>query len=411
MLPASRLESGGATTAPAITIARTRTLLTGKLPMPPCLRKPSAPLPLLALCAACAAAFLVASGCAKKAPPRSQRVPVTIARVERKPVPYALLASGTVEPVETADVGSQVGGVVTQIAFREGQDVAAGQVLLQLDPRPFRAALAQAQGQLGRDRAQAEAARLAADRAAKLFEQNLISQADWDASRASAGALAATVQADSAAVANARLNLDYATIRAPFAGRTGNLHVHVGDYVKSATADPLVTVNRVHPIRVRFSVSESDRPAVEKARAGDPQVRVRIASDDSTEIVGKLAFVDNAVDPSTGALLLKGEFANTDGRLWPGQFVEVRLVLEVQHDAIVVPAPAVSNGQQGTYVYVMNADSSASMRPVTVQRSDDVVAVIAKGLQPGEVVVTDGQFRISPGARLVVREPKGRARS
>ena len=345
------------------------------------------------------------AGCAQKKAVRSPVVPVLVARAERRPMPIAIAATGTVEPIQSADVGSQVGGTVTRVLFQEGQEVRNGQPLFELDPRPFRSALAQAQAALARDRAQAAAARLAADRAASLFEKDLISQADWDAARASAEAMAATVQADSAAASMARLNLEYSTIRSPITGRAGRFNVHVGDYVKAATSDPLVVVNQVRPINVRFTVSESDRPAVERWRAAGPRVYVRVAGGDSTEIAGRLAFVDNAVDPSTGTLTLKGEFANADTKLWPGEFVEVRLVLTMQKDALVVPAQAVSRGQQGTYCYVVKADSTAEMRPVTVARADDVNAVIATGLQPGETVVTDGQIRILPKSKLVVRTP------
>jgi multidrug efflux system membrane fusion protein len=326
-------------------------------------------------------------------------------------MPYSLSATGTVEPIQTADVGSQVGGVITRLDFREGQDVAAGASLIQLDPRPFRAALGQAQGQLARDRAQAVSARLDSDRAQKLFAQNLIAQADLDAKLSAADALSGTVQSDSAMVTTARLQLEYTTIRSPISGRTGKLNVHVGDYVKAATSDPLVTVNQLRPIRVRFTLPQSDRAEIQRHRGETPRVMVRPSADDSVEIAGRLVFVDNAVDPSTGTLTLKGEFANTEGKLWPGAFVEVRLELEVQHDAIVVPSPAIGNGQKGTYVYVMNPDSTATLRPVTIERSDDVSAIIASGLVAGEVVVTDGQFRLSPGARMLVRESPGAATS
>jgi membrane fusion protein, multidrug efflux system len=351
------------------------------------------------------AAVTPLAGCARKAPPRSNRVAVTVATVERRPMPVALKATGTVEPVQTADVGSQVGGVITRIAFREGDMVRAGQPLFELDARPFRAALLQAQGVMARDRAQLRTAQLNEDRAASLFHQNLLAQSDWDAARSTADGLRGTVEADSAAVVSARLNFDYATIRSPIAGRAGRFMLHVGDYVKSATSEPLVTVNQMRPINVRFTVSESDRPSVEKYRSGNPRVLVRTTGADSTEVAGRLSFVDNSIDPATGTLTLKGEFPNADGRLWPGEFVEVRLVLTVDPNALVVPFPAISNGQQGTYVYVVNADSSATMRLVKVARSDDATAVIASGLKPGETVVTDGQFRISPGARLVIRDP------
>ena len=211
-----------------------------------------------------------------------------------------------------------------------------------------------------------------------------------------------TLRADSGAVATARLNLQYSTIRAPIGGRTGDLKVHVGDLIKAATSEPLVTINQVRPIRVRFPVPEGDLGRIQRYRNGDPQVLVR-ASGDTTQIRGSLTFVDNAVDPTSGTLLLKGEFPNRDGRLWPGEFVEARLVLAMEPHAVVVPAPAVANGQQGAYVYVLNPDSTVTSRPISVARSTEELAVVASGLKPGEVGVTDGQFRLSPGAKVLVR--------
>ncbi len=355
-------------------------------------------------------AGLLLGGCGARKAPRNPRVAVTVATVERRDMPLALLATGAVEPVETADVGSQVGGVVTRLAIREGQEVAAGQVMIELDARPFRAAYEQARAVLARDLAQYSSARGDAERADRMVEQNLISPSEHDKTVSTAEALHAAVRADSATVANARLNLEYASIRAPISGRAGALHVNVGDLVKAATSEPLVTINRMRPIRVRFTVSESELPLVQRYRSADPRVWVRAAAGDSVEIEGRLVFVDNTVDPATGTLLLKGEFANRDGRLWPGEFVEVRMVLTTQKGALVVPAPAVSNGQQGTYVVVLNRDSTTTSRPVQVTSSDDVTAVIAAGLEPGETVITDGQFRISPGAKVMVRAGAGGAR-
>jgi len=356
-----------------------------------------------ALCAALLALVLL-PGCGGGKSQRQPRVAVTVARVERRAVPLQIITTGTIEPVETANVGSQVGGVVQRLGFTEGQDVAAGHVLIELDPRPFRAALEQARGTLARDLAQWHSARLDAERADRLLEQNLISPSDHDKATAAAEAYRAAVQADSGSVASARLNLEFSSIRAPITGRSGKLNVHVGDLVKAGTSDALVTINRVTPIRVTFTVPQDQIPLVQRYRNGAPRVFVRASSGDSAEVAGRLSFVDNAVDPATGTLLLKGEFPNRDGRLWPGEFVGVRLVLTVQPDALVVPAPAVTNGQQGAYVYVLNPDSTTTLRPIRVSRADDVTAVVASGLKPGEVVVTDGQFRISPGARVLVRK-------
>lgn len=361
-----------------------------------------APIVRSTLTATLVVSVLLALGCGGKKGMRTARVPVTVAVVEQHAVPIEIIATGTVEPVQTASVGSQVGGVVTRIDFREGQEVEMGQPLFQLDPRPFQAELEQVRGTLARDRAQWENARLAADRADKLLEQNLIASADHDQARATADAAFAALSADSGAVATARLNLQYSTIRAPIGGRTGDLKVHVGDLIKAATSEPLVTINQVRPIRVRFPVPEGDLGRIQRYRNGDPQVLVR-ASGDTTQIRGSLTFVDNAVDPTSGTLLLKGEFPNRDGRLWPGEFVEARLVLAMEPHAVVVPAPAVANGQQGAYVYVLNPDSTVTSRPISVARSTEELAVVASGLKPGEVVVTDGQFRLSPGAKVLVR--------
>lgn len=363
-------------------------------------------------CGACGALALAvlaltAGGCGKKTAPRAPRSSVTVAPAERRDMPVYLLASGTVDPIESASIGSQVGGMVTRIAFQEGDDVKAGQALIELDARPFRATLAQTNAALARDRAQAAVARAEAARAAQLHAQQLLSQADYDAKQAAAEALAATVAADSAAVQRAKLDLEYATIRSPIAGRAGEVKVHVGDYVKAATSEPLVTVNRVQPIDVRFTLPEADVESVRRHRSTATRVFARLAAGDSTELEGRLVFVDNAVDPATGAFALKGRFDNSGDRLWPGAFVEVRLELERQKDVVVIPSVAVSAGQKGTYVYVLEADSTASPRPVKVARSDDDFAVIAEGLQPGEVVITDGQFRLAPGSKVVVRGPAG----
>ena len=182
---------------------------------------------------------------------------------------------------------------------------------------------------------------------------------------------------------------------------------HEGDYVKSATTDPLITINQQSPVRVRFTVPVSEVPLVQRYRGAGTRVIVTLPAPDTVSREGPLAFVDNAVDPASGTLLLKGELQNRDGLLVPGQFVDVRLVLYTEPKATVVPAPAVATGQAGTFVYVLNPDSTVTARPVQVSRTVDEMAVLAGGLEPGETVVTDGQFRLSPGARVMVRAPSG----
>jgi multidrug efflux system membrane fusion protein len=345
-------------------------------------------------------AALTAAGCGQAKQNRTPRVPVTVAASVERDMPFALTATGTLEAIETAEVGSQVGGVVTRVAFHEGSDVQAGQVLFELDPRPFRAAYEQWRSALARDRVQASAARLDAERARQLFEKQLTSQADYEQRTATAEALAAAVGADSAAMEAARLNLQYATIRAPISGRTGRLLVHVGDYVKAATSEPLVTVNRVNPVRASFSIPQDAVPQVLRHRA-DAFVVIRVSDSDSVGRRGRLAFVDNAVDPLSGTLLMKGEFENADRRLMPGQFVDVRLVLYTDRKAVVVPAPAVTTGQQGPYVYVLNPDSTVTPRSISVARTVDELTIVSRGLAAGETVVTDGQLRLTPGALVV----------
>ena len=340
-------------------------------------------------------------GCAQKKAARNVRVPVRVATTAEQPMPFVLTSVGTVEALRTAAVGSQVGGVVTKISFQEGDQVRAGQILIQLDPRPFRAALDQASAALARDRARAETARLDAERSKRLFEESVLSVAEWDQKRAEAEALAATVRADSAMMATARLNLDYTSIRAPISGRTGRLVVNVGDYVRAATSEPLVTVVEPHPIRVRFTIPEREVPLLQRHLREGPRVEIRPGAAAPRE--GKLIFVDNAVDAVSGTLLLKGEFANVDGSLVPGQFVDVRLILYVAERALVIPAQAVSTGQQGPYVYVVQPDSTVAVRPVEIEHTQDELSVVRSGLEPGESVVTDGQLRLSPGSRVVVR--------
>ncbi len=358
---------------------------------------------LLLVCALIA----LGSGCGPKKAARVSRVSVTTAMAERRDVPFALSASGLVEALSTASVGSQVGGVVTRVAFHEGDRVRTGQVLIQIDPRPFRQSLDQALGALARDRALAEAARNEVARSRVLHEQNILSQTEWEQKLSDAEATAATARADSAAANNARLNLEYAAIRAPITGRTGRLMVHVGDYVKPLTSDPLVTIIQPHPIRVAFKIPERDVPILQRYRNMNPRIAV-LPDSGRAPLSGKLVFVDNAIDPSSGTLLLKGEFPNEDGRLVPGQFVDVRLVLYVAPNATVVPSQAVSNGQQGAYVYVVNPDSTVTPRPIVVERTVDEITVVARGLSPGEPVVTDGQMRLSPGAKVQIRRAGGK---
>lgn len=361
------------------------------------------PLPLVELLLL----VVLLSGCDRAAQRRSPRPPVTVATAANRNVPYEIEATGTVEPVATADVTAQVGGLVVAIPLREGADVRAGDPLVQLDPRPLEANMAEAQAVLARDRARARSARQELERAETLARQQLLAAGELDDKRANAEALAATVLADSAALVKARLDLAYATVRAPINGRAGALRVHVGDVVRpNDPNNPVVTLHQLRPIRVRFTVPQSSLPEIREGRRRDVTVRVAPSATDSVWTTGTLAFVDNQVDPATGTVLLKGEFSNRDGTLWPGAFVTVRLRLREQRGALVVPATAVTNSQNGTFCYVVLPDTTVEMRPVGVTRTFAGLAVIERGLKAGDVVVTDGQVRLSPGAKASIRDPR-----
>jgi multidrug efflux system membrane fusion protein len=330
------------------------------------------------------------------------RVPVSVARAELRAIPYEIDATGTVEPLRTVAVASQVGGMLRRVRFSEGDDVAAGQVLFEIDPRPYTAALQQAHANLSRDVVQAANAARDAGRYRELVANKSVTDEDYQQRQAAADALTATVQADSAALTVARLNLEYATIRAPIAGRTGSLLVHEGNLVHAGDGAPLVTINQVRPILVRFAVPATQLPELQ-SRLGRPLRVVARPAQDSATVEGALSFVDNHVDSTTGTVLLKGHFPNDDGRLWPGEFVSVTLVLDVQADALVIPAQAVLTAQQGTFVFIVDPDGTAKQVPVTVQRTLDSLAVIASGITAGALVVTDGQLRLTPDARVEIR--------
>jgi multidrug efflux system membrane fusion protein len=374
-------------------------------PVPPAAAR-SAQVPLAVLASLMLLGGALA-GCAGQETRRPGRIPVTVGHAETRAVPNELDASGTVESIASADVTAQVGGQVTAIPFREGDDVRAGAVLVQLDPRGFEAGVAQASAVLARDRAQAKSARLDLERGETLASQQLMAAGDLDTKRATAEAMAATVQADSANLAQARLDLAYASVRAPISGRTGRLRVHVGDVVKSNDpANPVVTINQLRPIRVKFNVAQSELQGLRDENRRDVHVLVNADPSDSAWTEGRLAFMDNQVDPASGTLLLKGEFDNADGRLWPGAFARVRLRLRQQDSALVVPAAAVSNSQNGPYCYVVLPDTTVEMRLVTVSRTWQGLTVLSGGIRPGELVVTDGQVRLSPGARASIRTPQ-----
>jgi multidrug efflux system membrane fusion protein len=346
---------------------------------------------------------LLLAGCREETAPPPAPVPVTVGTAERREVPFELAATGTVEPLQTVAVQPQVSGPIVRIAFREGQDVQKGQILFQIDPRPFQAALARAEAILSRDRAQAANAEQEAKRYSELAEREYVTAQQYDQARTTAAASAATLAGSEAAVSEAKLNLQYATIRAPIAGRTGSLRVREGNLVRANDTQPLVTINQIRPILVRFAVPAANLPLIQEHRGDKLVVRAEPVGGGSAS-EGTLAFVDNAVDTTTGTILLKGSFPNGDGALWPGEFVNVRLRLYVDRNALTVPARAVVSGQQGSYVFVIQPDSSAATRPVKVGRITEDLAIVDGEIRPGDRVVTDGQLRLRQGSKVQVKE-------
>lgn len=341
-------------------------------------------------------------GCSKQKAPVVQQVPVTVAPVEVRSVPYELTAVGTVEPIQTVSVQPQVSGQLMRVAFHEGDEVEKGQILFQIDPRPFQAALAQSQAILARDRAQADNAEQELKRFTSLAEKEYITAQQYDQSRATAAGAQATLAADQAAVEQAQLNVQYATIRAPIGGRTGSLLVREGNQVRP-DGTTLVTINQLRPILARFAVPASNLGAIQKYRStGGLLVQAAPTSGgDASE--GILSFVDNAVDSTTGTIMLKGTFPNRDGALWPGGFVNVTLRLYVEDSAMVVPRAAIMSGQGGSYLYIVKPDSTAATKNVRVEREAGDLAVVSGEISEGERVVTDGQLLLRPGARVLIR--------
>lgn len=330
-------------------------------------------------------------------------VPVTTATVVQKEMPIEIRVIGAAEAYSTVAIRSQITGQLISVNFREGDEVQRGQVLFEVDRRPLEAALLQAQANLERDQAQAANAAVQSQRLQELVERGIAPREQADTSRTAVAALNATVEADKAAVENARVQLQYATIAAPIAGRTGALMVHEGNLVRANDATPLVTINQVSPVSVAFAIPESRLPELNRHMArGTLQVTATPPNDDAPSL-GRITFVDNAVDQNTGTIRIKGTFPNTDRRLWPGQFVNVVVTLTTDPEAIVVPSVAVQDGQEGPYVFVVRADQTVEMRPVAVARTRGGETVIAAGVQPGDTVVTDGHLRLVPGSRVGVK--------
>jgi membrane fusion protein, multidrug efflux system len=330
-------------------------------------------------------------------------VPVLVERAAGRDVPVEIHAIGTVQAHSLVLIRSQITGPITEVHFREGQEVRAGDPLFTIDPRPFEAALNLAEANQKRDEAQLISARLEFERTSNLFAARIDSQQDYDTAQAAYQAQAAVVVADNASVSSAQVSLGYTRIVSPIDGRTGNLTVKKGNVVK-APDDVLVSLTEVHPIYVAFAVPEQQLPAIRRqARQAALPVEVVVPDDPDHPARGELTFIDNTVDTNTGTILLKGTFANPDDVLWPGQFVHVSLTLSNLVDATVVPSQAVQTGQNGEFIFVVQPDQTVEARPVVTGIAYDGQTVIASGIAPGETVVTDGQLRLVPGTKVEVK--------
>jgi multidrug efflux system membrane fusion protein len=331
-------------------------------------------------------------------------VPVSAGTVVQKAMPMTIDVIGAAEAYSTVAVHAQITGELTSVSFGDGDDVAQGQVLFTLDRRPLEAALQQAEANLDRDVAELNNAKSQQQRYQDLSDRGIATREQLDQSRTNAAALEATAAADRAAVQNAQVQLAYATIKAPLAGRTGKLLVHSGNLVRANDTTPLVVINQVSPMYVSFGIPEAQLPDLKRYMArGTLRVDARAPSDSAPTSIGVVSFVDNAVDQSTGTIVIRGTFPNDDRRLWPGQFVNVSVTLDTDQHAIVVPTVAVQDSQQGTFVFVIKPDETVELRAITVTRTAGADTVVGDGLAAGERVVTDGQLRLAPGSRITVR--------
>jgi membrane fusion protein, multidrug efflux system len=352
------------------------------------------------------ALLLLTAGCATKEAVQAAKpaaAPVRIATVVSRTMPVELQAIGNVEAISTVSIKAQISGQLLRVHFKEGDFVKKGQLLFTIDRQPFEAALRQAEGTLAKDEAQALNSKLDAERYQGLGKEGVVSKQQVDAAGSTANAMAATVAADKAAVETTKINLQYTSIYSPINGRTGSVGVKEGNLVKANDVPILVTINQIEPIYVSFSIPEQQLAEL-KQYSNTKSLKVDAAPQGSTKhFQGRLTFIDNSVDLTTGTIKLKATFDNAAHVLWPGQFADVNMTLKSQPNAIVVPTAALQTSQSGTYVYVVEQDLTAKQQPVKVGWNVGEDTVIASGLQPGQRVVTDGQLRLTPGAKVDIK--------
>lgn len=347
------------------------------------------------------------TACTKKKPEPLQKpaVPVTAGTASVKSVPVQIKAIGTVEPYATVAIKAQAGGVLAKVHFREGQDVSKGDLLFTIDPRPYQAQIRQYEAVLTKDKALLDNAREEALRYGELVKKGYVARDQYEQYRTNELALEATVNADRAVLENARLQLAYCFIYSPVSGRTGSLIVNEGNLIKANADTAMVVINQIQPVYVAFSVPEKNLPDIRsRMLAGSLGVAVSLSAGEKYPETGKLTFIENTVDLATGTIRLKGSFANREKKLWPGQYVNATLTLSELSNAIVVPSQAIQTGQQGQYIFVVKGDT-VELRQVNTGPAFEGVTVIEKGVAAGEQVITDGQMRLVPGAKIEIRTP------
>jgi multidrug efflux system membrane fusion protein len=339
-------------------------------------------------------------------------VPVTVATVVQKPMAVNVRVVGNVEAASTVSMRAQVTGALETVHFKEGDDVTAGQLLFTLDPRPFELALRQAEVTLSRDTSQWKTADAQLARSVDLLAKGLVAPATHETTQAQVNALKGQLAADQVAIDNAKLQLQYTKITAPVSGRTGALLVHEGSLVRNNDTSPLVVINQVSPVFVSFAVPARllDQVRGERAHQGLHVLAAPAGTSDAAAS-GTVTFLDNAVDVTTDTIRMKASFPNKDRRLWPGAFVDVTLRLSENPKALVVPNAAVQASQQGQLIYVVKADQTVEARPVKVAWTEGNETVIASGVSAGETIVTDGQLRLTPGAKVTTGGGRGPGRA
>jgi multidrug efflux system membrane fusion protein len=339
-------------------------------------------------------------------------VPVTAGTVAAQDVPVFLNGIGTVQAYNMVAIKSRVDGQIVKVDFKEGQDVKEGEPLLQIDPRTFQAALEQAQANKQKDEAQLVGAQLDLDRYEKLIGSGWQTRQSYDQQKATVGQLQASIKGDEAQINTAKLNLSYSDIRSPIDGRLGAKLVDKGNLVHANDNAPLVTITEVKPIFVSFTLPQETLDDVRENHKGSPLVVYAYSGDGKKQLAeGKLTLIDNSIDQSTGTVHLKARFDNDDERLWPGQFVSLRVVLSTRREVATVPAQTVQNGPNGYYAYVIKPDDTVERRAVDIASIQDGIAVVTKGLSPGERIVVDGQYRLTEGVRVKPTAPQTGAAS